>query len=676
MDVLESQIAKIQLGNFKHTNSYVYVMAEKAAGSPAELYIIAELPLFNPAAAESCEQICLAIGSTLKRAYRKPLDSNSFENAIALINEELGKLAVSGQTGWINKLNSIIAVKEGNVFTIATCGKTTAFLLRNNEFSDISCEPGTGHPLKTFENYAVGRLRLGDLLILSTTQLFNHISIDRLKKILFGYDFLTATQTIIETIKSTAAPQIAFGVLLNLQVAPGEVPNEDIDLDDYVLEQPKERFAFFSKAKNFVLALLMLDKSKRQATQVSQPPTTLKQKLSAYKNTSINYYQGGKKVLYRIISFAQAIAKLVNPKNFKEYSPQKKFFFLSALILLLALIINLSVAIHYKSINAEKQQAAQGLDQAQKLLANAETSLVYNDQKAAIDYFKQAKDQFSKINSKMAVKDVFSQTQEQFNVLNKKLEKIQNVQTTSLGSLGSGQNLINTPDFLAIYSNGQIVSYNKKTSQIQDGVLKSGEIILDSIAVKDDTSAIYNGSSLYVWEPQSGKLGPAFSTSLPDKNSIVSLKFYPSNSRVYVLDKANMRALSFLINANTIQKPIVSLVGIPEIAKAQDFAIDGSIYILTDSGIIKYSAGKLADFNMPYLSSPFEGSGKIYTEVGFKNLYLMDAKNKRILILDKKGNLVSTLTSDSFTNLVDFSVDENTRTIYLLNDSSLLKLNF
>ncbi|MBI5530837.1 MAG: hypothetical protein HY918_05095, partial [Candidatus Doudnabacteria bacterium] len=222
MEELESQIAKIQLGNTKASSTYVYIMAEKAAGSSAELYVVAELPLFNPAAEEACERICLAIASTLKRSYKRQISENSFENAISQINEELGKLASLGQTQWIDKLNCILGVKQGHNFNIATCGKVSAFLLRNKEYTDISCSQTQSHPLKTFENFALGKIRLGDLLILSTTQLFNHLSMGRLMDIVSGNNFLTATQTVIELLKENADPQTSFAILLNLQVLPGQ----------------------------------------------------------------------------------------------------------------------------------------------------------------------------------------------------------------------------------------------------------------------------------------------------------------------------------------------------------------------------------------------------------------------------------------------------------------------
>ena len=250
MDEIESQIAKIQLGNNKTSSSFVYVMAEKASGSAAELYVVAELPLFNPAAEESCERICLAIASGLKRSYRKATEDSTFENAISQINEELGKLASVGQTQWINKLNCILAVKEGVNFNIATCGKVSAYLLRAGEYTDISCSPDQSHPLKTFENYASGKVRLGDLLILSTTQMFNYLSMDRLLSIVSNSPFLTASQTVLELLKETAEPQVSFAVLLNMQAPVGEISNDELDLENYIVETPSAGPSLLKKLTN------------------------------------------------------------------------------------------------------------------------------------------------------------------------------------------------------------------------------------------------------------------------------------------------------------------------------------------------------------------------------------------------------------------------------------------
>ena len=233
--------------------------AEKADFGQSELYVVVELPLFNPEAVEACERICLAISSTLKRAYRKPTGGDNFETAISQINEELGKLASLGQTQWIDKLNCVLGVKDGRNFSIASCGKVSAFLLRNKEYTDISCSPEQSHPLKTFETFAAGKIRLGDLVILSTTQLFNHLSMDRLQTIVSNAPFLTATQTIIALLKDNADPQTSFGVLLNLQVEPGQATEEEVNLENYIVETPGG-VSFFGKNLAYIKSIFALDK--------------------------------------------------------------------------------------------------------------------------------------------------------------------------------------------------------------------------------------------------------------------------------------------------------------------------------------------------------------------------------------------------------------------------------
>src|SRR5579885_182309 len=177
MTDLETQVAKILISNSKSANAYVFVMAEKAQDAESELYVVMELPVLNPAAMPECDRIAKAVAASLKRSYRQPGNENTFETALTQINEELAKLASLGQTNWMGKLNALLAVKTGAIFNIATTGKVSALLFRDNEFTNISDSPKNPHPLKTFENFASGKIRLHDFLILSTSQLFNYLSI-------------------------------------------------------------------------------------------------------------------------------------------------------------------------------------------------------------------------------------------------------------------------------------------------------------------------------------------------------------------------------------------------------------------------------------------------------------------------------------------------------------------
>ncbi|MCL5774780.1 MAG: hypothetical protein M1333_01045 [Patescibacteria group bacterium] len=674
MEELESQIAKITLGNFKQTKSFVYVMAEKAPANDTELYVVAELPFFNPAAAESCERICLAIGSSLKRAYRQHASEGTFENALSYINEELSKLASTGQTHWINKLNCVIAAKDKNLLTVASCGKVVAYMLRDQELTDISCSTEKPSPVKTFESYASGKIRLGDLVIFSTTQLFNYLSVDRVKNILGSMDFLPATQSIIDHLKVNAGPEVAFGILMNLQVEPGRTPSEEVDLENYLVETPAQAPRFWEAPKKFLKELFMMKSSRpTSATPVALPKRPLLERLKSWIPKVGGFFKKTGVLLVGLGGMIVQGAKVFRPSYFKSLSNAKKIFYLSIVVLLAAFLLNVFIAIKVKNNRVETARVSVELQAAQKLANDAQSALVYNDQKQAADLLMQAKAKFQSINAKSAPKDAYQKLSQQLETLNAKIERNKDVKVTLVGNLSPEDRLIRLPGYLGTQTNGQIVSFNRSTDQIQDNAIKTSENIKACVATKT-AAVIYNGTSLLVWNALDGKTGPAFSTSVPDANSFAGLEYYPTNNRVYLLDKSKSSAISFLVSGDKLQKPVVSLKNISAISQAQDFSIDnsGSIYILTRDAVVKYSAGRLAEYNLPYLSKPFSGDGRIITQA---NVYILDLSGKRIIVTDKTGNLLYTIKNDQLSNPKDFEVDEKNKTIFVLNGSELLKLD-
>lgn len=680
MEETESQIAKILLGNTKSSSTYVYTMAEKADFGQSELYVVAELPLFNPAAAEACERICLAISSTLKRAYRKPTGGDNFETAISQINEELGKLASLGQTQWIDKLNCVLGVKDGRNFSIASCGKVSAFLLRNKEYTDISCSPEQSHPLKTFETFATGKIRLGDLVILSTTQLFNHLSMDRLQTIVSNAPFLTATQTIIALLKDNADPQTSFGVLLNLQVEPGQATEEEMDLENYIVETPGGT-SFFGKTLAYIKSVFALDKSVNRTPKTTLPKISFKQRLQNFPGNTQNFFQKSKNLLLSASQTAQKAGSTVRKasstvkiENIKAFSPVKKFLLASIVILLIALVANISIALHVKKTKATATQITATLKEIQTLLSSSQSSLLYKDDVKAADYLKQAMEKMpaeNKVDS--SNKELYQTIVAQLAETKQQMEKITQTETENLGSLGQANALIKLPGYFAVQINGQIISYNRQNGKIEDSFLKFDGTAVSSIYTEKTTASIYDGSSIVLWDYATGKSGNVFSQNVPDKSSFGGMSYYATNKRVYLVDKKSATIISFLSGGESFSKPVVS-VRDQSLSEAVDMAIDGSIYVLNKSGVSKFQNGKLTNFSLPALATPLSGSGKIYTEKDFNYLYILDSGNKRILIYDKKGTLIQTLQSATFTRPVDFFVSEKTKEIFLLNDTSLLKI--
>jgi len=73
----------------------------------------------------------------------------------------------------------------------------------------------------------------------------------------------------------------------------------------------------------------------------------------------------------------------------------------------------------------------------------------------------------------------------------------------------------------------------------------------------------------------------------------------------------------------------------------------------------------------PAFSSPI----KIYTEFDYKYLYILDPGSQRFVIINKDGKIFKQFKSDKFDNLKDLSVNEPTGKVYLLNGTSLYRID-
>ncbi len=105
--------------------------------------------------------------------------------------------------------------------------------------------------------------------------------------------------------------------------------------------------------------------------------------------------------------------------------------------------------------------------------------------------------------------------------------------------------------------------------------------------------------------------------------------------------------------------------------------VDGIVWVLNqDNTISQYRLGKLQqDITVELFPVP----KKLYKVLVSPNnpyLYLLEPMQKRIIILEKSGQLVKQFQSEQFDNLKDFAVSWDGRTIWLLNGTKIYKVSF
>jgi hypothetical protein len=110
--------------------------------------------------------------------------------------------------------------------------------------------------------------------------------------------------------------------------------------------------------------------------------------------------------------------------------------------------------------------------------------------------------------------------------------------------------------------------------------------------------------------------------------------------------------------------------------KAHSLAIDGSIWLLDKDSIYRYYTGRLQEKIILEIFPKPKEFKKIFTSATLPYLYLLEPAQKRIIILDKKGQIIKQFQSQKFDHLLDFAISQDGKTIYLLNGLKVYQINF
>lgn len=109
------------------------------------------------------------------------------------------------------------------------------------------------------------------------------------------------------------------------------------------------------------------------------------------------------------------------------------------------------------------------------------------------------------------------------------------------------------------------------------------------------------------------------------------------------------------------------------------FCVAYNVYITTkDGNLYSYSGGAKTDFSVTGMDKPFSSQTRVLTDVDFSNIYISDAENNRIVVLDKDGNLVKQYKNDNedlWVNIKGIAVTSDEKTIFVLDSSKIYKIN-
>jgi len=673
-----------------------------------------------------------------KRFPPKNTDENeNFENILQEINQSLNTLAQRGENSWIGNLNSIIGLVNGDNIDIAQAGRFSGYIFRKTKISSLTenshlkDEP---HPLKTFSDITSGILMPEDRIVFGNMELYNHFSLDRIRKTV---EPLTANESLQELYRTLKRNKVfsVNAIIIEAKSVDTLPEKKTQNLPEVIaLDKQEESLAkimtkkyspivksYLEKAKN-----KFLDAEKSLANQIKNRNSKTTRNFKADDNPQRNGFLHGS--IEALRKGTKAIKKTVAPQIDKIQGSEKyqkikiktfpyanktasgtaKFFkklsavspvFKSLLIkknrkYLYGFLILLLVFIGYLKIKennsgrAEKkqeQQIALSYDKAKEAFNKANEDIALgktNDTKPLEDALTLAiESQKSPATKDQAVE----LTREIETALDKitKTTRLFNPKPATSFTESVNKIVLAGLDIYGFDSDGKIYAANtaEDTPRLVASIGKeNGEVTSTTFSSSKNKIFVYTKNDKVIsYDITSKTQGELKITDGSGKwENAKAISSFVTN--IYLLDS----------EAGEVWKHVESDTGYGKgttyaatnkvsLRGAVDLAVDGNIYVLLNDGsVAKFVKGAYeSEFSLksiPGSASKIETPSKIYTDADTNYIFILDKKSNRIVRFDKAGNFINQYTIDNMT-IDDFVVNGKVQKMWMLSGGKIFAVD-
>ena len=100
-------------------------------------------------------------------------------------------------------------------------------------------------------------------------------------------------------------------------------------------------------------------------------------------------------------------------------------------------------------------------------------------------------------------------------------------------------------------------------------------------------------------------------------------------------------------------------------------AIDGSIFVIDDGKIRKFTRGSEDSFTVSGLADGVSQDSILFTSIDYASIYVLDKKGAKVIAVSKDGNLDNQYLWGRLADATSFAVDEQGKKIYVTIDNNL-----
>jgi hypothetical protein len=627
-----------------------------------------------------------------KKIKKNKLDE-AFEQILQDVNQNLTNyIKEKNILVDFDSFNGIVAILDGEDLYFTYIGKITTLLIHkigkdNYKVIDIldTISGSTSKPtvFRIFSNVISGHIQNEDSLFFTTSNILDFITTERIKDFITSCKASTAILEIKNLLNKTEK-SINFGSIL-LKLNPEK--NESFKkCEEVVAEIEKEKISE-KKAENEDVKKENIQEIKKSRNQ------EIEEDIDEIGGDGEDYIIGEDEEQEKIEIEHIGTNKMAEKISKKMNKTKNKFFSLKRISQVLIFVIIISTILFLQSLknkskeNLNVQQEQDYIIQVEEI----ETKLTQIKAKLIIDEKDEARDIIESV--KILISQLPAHKATKINELNSEaqsyLDEIRNITTidnpkiiTELANPAS--NMIKQKDSIYLYnSNNSLYKLDLETNEVRvvaSNIEDKGSWQKNAPDVEDGkTLFLYNGSGISQYDFIENELSE-IDINLASGAKIDDLFFY--GQKLYLVYGQNNEIFKHIkLTKNSFNSGVNWLSDDTDLGNTVSMAIDGNIWILKNDGeIIKLFKGEQVDFQIKTIDPPLKNPTKIYTAIEMDNIYILEPSGKRIVVIDKLGNLLGQFTSEKFDNLYDFvlGTDEDgkeTGKIYLLNGMKVFEVD-
>ncbi len=606
------------------------------------------------------------------------LPQTALKKSLKEANQFLERIVREGDVSWISNLNFVILnlspekTKKKEIgrykLNFTKVGDIRIFLARTGKILDIGGEAGTEeiepYPLKIFFNIISGRVAKGDRILIMTKEVARIFLAQKITEKIVELPSLN-NKNLSRILKEVEKTISGICLLVDLD------EDEKKRLTKKIVS--KQKFSPFKKTIKFSLSKFYLPKISR----LSFPALPSLSKLPKFPKLP--------KPFPELPPFK--LSKKLTKINLLLKEPRRPSFLRKKNIFL---ILGFVLFIFLGSIVAkieEKKEIARielKIKEIQEKLDEGDNFLLLNQKKKANQLFSEAFEEVNLIKKRGTIfEDEINQLEEDIQDKLFDVNKLEVVESPALVFDFSEKEFL--PQKMILFGD-KIYFFSPETNNVLE-LSNSGESRLLEGGAKFNRAASIDEAVLF-FSPSEQQIFPFKDAGFGKSFSLESLaedfefrNFASFKSNLYFLDSKGCRIIKYPYQGSLKW-------GSPQVwskdealtcSGAGSMAIDGAIWILREENLLeKYYAGKFKKAIKIDIFPPPQNFTKIWTSPELSCLYILEPAARRIIIVDKEGQIVKQYQSEKFDNLKDFAVSKDEKKIYLLNNEKLyqLLLNF